>query len=85
VGAYNSTYSHFKRKYSSYFSDHDYTTVLKSRQLGISTLAAGYGLWLMTFHKDKNILALATTQATARNLVTKVQFLCGKTYHHGLK
>jgi hypothetical protein len=29
----------------------------------------------MIFHKDKNVLALATTQATARNLVTKVQFM----------
>ena len=29
----------------------------------------------MLFHKDKNVLALATTQATARNLVSKVQFM----------
>ena len=29
----------------------------------------------MIFHKDKNILALATTQATARNLVTKTIFM----------
>ena len=65
----------FQEKVLKLFRDHDYTTILKSRQLGISTLAAGYGLWLMTFHKDKNILALATTQATARNLVTKVQFM----------
>ena len=53
----------------------DNSAILKSRQLGISTLAAGYSLWLMTFHKDRNVLALATTQATARNLVTKVQFM----------
>lgn len=57
------------------FRDNQYSLVLKSRQLGISTLAAGYSLWLMTFHKDKNILALATTQATARNLVQKVIFM----------
>jgi hypothetical protein len=29
----------------------------------------------MLFHKDKNVLALATTQATARNLVTKTMFM----------
>jgi len=29
----------------------------------------------MIFHSDKNILALATTQDTARNLVTKVIFM----------
>ena len=65
----------FQEKVLTLFRDNDYTTVLKSRQLGISTLAAGYALWLMTFHKDRNVLALATTQATARNLVTKVQFM----------
>ena len=65
----------FQEKVLNLFKEHDYTTILKSRQLGISTLTAGYSLWLMVFHKDKNILALATTQATARNLVTKVQFM----------
>ena len=57
------------------FKDNQFIITLKSRQLGISTLAAAYSLWLMLFHKDKNVLALATTQATARNLVTKVQFM----------
>ena len=65
----------FQEKVLKLFQNHDYSTILKSRQLGISTLAAGYSLWLMTFHKDRNVLALATTQATARNLVTKVQFM----------
>jgi hypothetical protein len=57
------------------FRDHKYIVTLKSRQLGISTLAAGYALWLMLFHKDKTILTLAITQATARNLVTKTIFM----------
>jgi len=65
----------FQDKVLHLFRDHQYIITLKSRQLGISTLAAGYSLWLMIFHKDKNVLALATTQATARNLVTKVQFM----------
>jgi hypothetical protein len=65
----------FQEKVLHLFRDNQYLMVLKSRQLGISTLAAGYSLWLMIFHKDKNVLALATTQATARNLVTKVQFM----------
>src|SRR5574344_914005 len=56
------------------FQENQNIIVLKSRQLGLSTLSAGYGLWLMLFHKDKNILCLATTQATARNLVSKVIF-----------
>ena len=57
------------------FKDNQYIITLKSRQLGISTLAAAYSLWLMLFHKDKNVLALATTQATARNLVSKTMFM----------
>ena len=65
----------FQDKVLHLFKDNQYLITLKSRQLGISTLAAGYSLWLMIFHKDKNVLALATTQATARNLVTKVQFM----------
>ena len=65
----------FQEKVLTLFQNNDYSAILKSRQLGISTLTAGYSLWLMTFHKDRNVLALATTQATARNLVTKVQFM----------
>ena len=65
----------FQEKVLHLFRDKQNLITLKSRQLGISTLAAGYSLWLMLFHKDKNILALATTQATARNLVTKVIFM----------
>jgi len=65
----------FQDKVLHLFRDHQYLITLKSRQLGISTLASGYSLWLMLFHKDKNVLALATTQATARNLVSKTMFM----------
>lgn len=64
----------FQEKVLHLFRDSQNIICLKSRQLGISTLAAGYSLWLLTFHKDKNVLCLATTQATARNLVKKVIF-----------
>ncbi len=57
------------------FMNDKYTIVLKSRQLGLSTLSAGYALWLMTFHSDKNILVIATKQETAKNLVTKVRVM----------
>jgi len=55
--------------------DHDYNIILKSRQLGISTLVAAYSLWLMTFNSDKNILVIATKQEVAKNLVTKVRIM----------
>lgn len=65
----------FQGKVLNLWKDNQYSIVLKSRQLGISTLAAGYALWLMLFHKDKNILCLATKQDTAKNMVTKVRFM----------
>ena len=46
----------FQEKVLTLMRDNPYSIILKSRQLGISTLSAGYSLWLMTFHKDKNIL-----------------------------
>ena len=54
---------------------HDRSIILKSRQLGISTLSAGISLWMMLFQKDKAILVVATKQDTAKNLVTKVKFM----------
>jgi len=65
----------FQEKTLHVFRDNDYSIILKSRQLGISTLSAGYSLWLMLFHKDKNVLCIATKQETARNMVTKVKFM----------
>ncbi len=55
--------------------NNDYNIILKARQLGISTLTAGYSLWMMTFQSDKNILVIATKQDTAKNLVTKVRVM----------
>lgn len=52
---------------------YDYNLILKSRQLGISTLVAGYSLWLCMFNNDKNVLVIATKQDVAKNLVTKVR------------
>ena len=57
------------------FESGDYTIVNKARQIGLSTLTAGYSLWLMMFHEDKNILVIATKQDVAKNLVTKVRIM----------
>ena len=65
----------FQAKVLNLWKNHEKSIILKSRQLGISTLAAGYSLWLMIFHEDKNILCIATKQETARNMVTKVKFM----------
>ena len=57
------------------FLEHDRVIILKSRQLGISTLIAGYALWLILFHSDKNCLVVAIDQNTSKNLVTKIKVM----------
>ena len=57
------------------YAENDYNVILKSRQLGISTLTAAYSLWMMLFNADKNILCIATAKDTAKNLVTKVRVM----------
>jgi len=57
------------------FNDHRFNIILKARQLGISTITAGYIAWLMLFRREKNILVVATKFSTAANLVKKVKAL----------
>ena len=49
----------FQEKTINEFEQNRMNIILKARQLGISTLTAGYSLWMMTFHQDKNILVIA--------------------------
>ena len=65
----------FQEDVLSEFNENRYNIILKSRQLGISTLTAGYSLWTMLFNNDKNILCIATGKDTAKNLVTKVRVM----------
>tara|TARA_R110002020_G_scaffold178880_2_gene371919 strand:- start:1575 stop:3161 length:1587 start_codon:yes stop_codon:yes gene_type:complete len=55
------------------FNDYRFNIILKARQLGISTVTAAYIAWMMIFHRDKNILVMATKFGTAGNLVKKVK------------
>lgn len=55
------------------FNDHRFNVILKARQLGISTITAGYIVWMMLFHRDKSVLVMATKFGTAANLVKKVK------------
>lgn len=57
------------------FQEHRLNIVLKSRQLGLSTLSAAYAAWLAIFYKDKNILVIATKLPTAMNFIKKVKFI----------
>lgn len=66
------TYS-FQKDALKNFQDHRFNIVLKARQLGLSTVTAAYVVWLMLFHREKNVLVLATKFGTAANLVKKVK------------
>jgi len=56
-----------------HFIDNRFNIVLKSRQLGLSTLVAAYSVWLAIFQKEKNILVIATKLSVAQNFITKVK------------
>jgi len=55
------------------FNEHRFNVVVKSRQLGLSTLTAAYAVWLAMFRKDKSILIIATKLAVAQNFIKKVK------------
>jgi Terminase large subunit, T4likevirus-type, N-terminal len=55
------------------FNNHRFNVILKARQLGISTIVAGYATWLMLFRREKTVLVLATKFKTAANLAVKVK------------
>jgi hypothetical protein len=55
------------------FMQHRFNVVLKSRQLGMSTLVAAYAVWLGIFQREKNILIIATKLAVAQNFIIKVK------------
>lgn len=57
------------------FRDNRFNIVLKSRQLGLSTITAAYAMWMVLFHKDKNVLIIATKLAVAQNFIKKCKFL----------
>ena len=63
----------FQRDLIHEFDDYRFNVILKARQLGISTITGAYVAWLMLFHRDKNVLVIATKFGTASNLVKKVK------------
>ena len=63
----------FQTEALSDFKEHRFSVILKARQLGISTTVAAYVCWLMLFHRDKNVLVVATKLGTATNLVKKIK------------
>jgi hypothetical protein len=57
------------------FTANRFNVVLKSRQLGLSTLTAGHILHRMLFNPDFNALIIATKITVAKNIVEKVRVM----------
>ncbi len=55
------------------FQQHRLVICNKSRQLGLSTVAAAYSLWLALFRREKNVLVIATKLETAKLFLRKVK------------
>ena len=68
------TYS-FQDDCVTHFNDNRFNVILKSRQLGLSTLVAAYALWMGIFQRDKNILVIATKLSVAQNFIRKVKVM----------
>jgi len=52
-----------------------YTIVLKSRQIGFSTLAAAYAFWLTFFQPDRFVVMLSKTEREATKLLGKTKYI----------
>lgn len=65
----------FQKQVMNNFKNYSRNIILKSRQMGISTLVAGYSLWTVTFNQSKTILVIANKKQTAMNMITKVKIM----------
>ena len=50
-----------------------FNIILKGRQLGVSTIIALYATWFILFHRDKNVLVIASKQETAQTVIRMVR------------
>ena len=55
------------------FVKHRFNVILKSRQMGISTITAGYIAWMLRFYKEKSVLVVATKATVAKNVIGKIK------------
>jgi hypothetical protein len=54
------------------FLEHRFNIILKSRQLGLSTVTAAFSVWFALFNRDKSVLVIATKLDVAMNFIKKV-------------
>lgn len=57
------------------FIQNKLTLIAKARQLGCSTIVGAFIAWVILFHRNKEVLIVATQQLTAKNLLKKVKLI----------
>lgn len=65
----------YQKETLSRFENNNHNIVLKGRQLGLSSLIAGYSLWLALFSNEENILAVTYNNIAAEGLLVKVKYM----------
>jgi hypothetical protein len=55
------------------FLQNRFNIILKARQLGVTTTMAAYIAWFILFHRDKNVLIVATKQKVAKNTIRMIR------------
>lgn len=74
-GKINFNLYEFQEETLKQFQKYRFNIVLKSRQMGISTLVSGYGLYKMLFQDDFKVLVIANKQDVAKNIIEKVKLM----------
>lgn len=57
------------------FRDNRYVVVLKARQLGLTTMAMAYALWMLMFRPGSNIVMVSKNQTTADKALELLDFM----------
>jgi hypothetical protein len=64
-----------QKKLVKLFTQEQFVIALKSRQIGISWLAAAWSVWLCAFFTQKNIIVISYNEDVANAFVAKCQFI----------
>ena len=54
------------------FQTEESNVILKSRQIGMSTIMRAYSLWFMLFNSDKNIWYITANESSSNNFIKRV-------------
>jgi hypothetical protein len=65
----------YQQEALSTFRDNRYVIVLKARQLGLTTIAMAYALWMLLFRPGSNIVLVSKNQTTADKALELLDFM----------